>query len=95
MQPESFFPLDGICKSRSTHLVHFEAAKTVGKPDCWELLPSDIIMGELLGEGAFGEVYKGFLTGKLENTKVNHLYRKKANIAVAVKILKGTISLHL
>ena len=72
-----------------THPVHFEAAKTTSKPDCWELLPSDIIMGELLGEGAFGEVYKGFLTGKLENTKANHLYRTKASIVAAVKILKG------
>ena len=90
-QPESYFPLDGTSASRLTHPVHFEAAKTISKPDCWELLPSDIIMGELLGEGAFGEVYKGFLTGKLENIKVNHLYRNKANIVVAVKILKGII----
>ena len=72
--------------------MHFEAGKTIITADCWELLPSDIIMGDLLGEGAFGEVYKGFLTGKLQNTKVNHLYRTKANIEVAVKILKGTIN---
>ena len=78
IQPQSYLPLDDI-------------NETISKPDCWELLPSDIIMGDLLGEGAFGEVYKGFLTGKLDNAKVNHLHRTKANIAVAVKILNGTV----
>ena len=47
--------------------------------DDWELHPSDIIMGDMLGEGAFGEVYAGFLTkhGKIQCT------------TVAIKILKG------
>lgn len=52
--------------------------------DKWELLPCDIIMGHLLGEGAFGEVYEGCLGER--NSKIIHGYK---NVNVAIKILKG------
>lgn len=57
--------------------------------DMWELLPSDIVVGNLLGEGAFGEVYEGVLTRRIRNNKIKHYYKNAATTIVAVKILKG------
>ena len=57
--------------------------------DEWELCPTDITVDDLLGEGAFGEVYKGFLKGPLSNTRVKPEYRNLLHIPVAIKLLKG------
>ena len=52
--------------------------------DDWELHPSDIVMGDMLGEGAFGEVYVGYLMERGKSSKV-----QRNNTTVAIKILNG------
>ena len=64
----------------------------VGVPvDDWEVSPSDIVVDESLGEGAFGEVYKGFLKGPLTCNKVKPSYRNAVHVGVAIKLLKGRV----
>ena len=62
--------------------------------DNWELLPSDIVVGESLGEGAFGEVYKGLLKGPLTCSKIKPVYRNAVHVSVAIKLLKGSSKSH-
>jgi hypothetical protein len=57
--------------------------------DDWEVPPSDIIVDVSLGEGAFGEVYKGFLKGPITCSKVKPKYRNGVHVSVAIKLLKG------
>lgn len=57
--------------------------------DEWELDPANILVDQFLREGAFGEVYKGFLNGPLSNTKVKPEFRNLFHIPVALKLLKG------
>ena len=53
--------------------------------DSWEISPDYIIMDCMLGEGQFGEVYKGMIKGI-----VNNPYFKGSEASfVAVKILRG------
>jgi serine/threonine protein kinase len=51
--------------------------------DIWELERSDVTLGEKIGEGNFGEVYKGTLSGKM-NPKTG----MKSEYTVAIKTLK-------
>ena len=51
--------------------------------DSWEICPDCIIMDTMLGEGQFGEVYKGLI----KNGDVNNPYFKGSE-CVAVKILR-------
>ena len=57
--------------------------------DEWELSPSDVTVDKLLGEGAFGEVYSGYLKGPLANNKVKPEFRNALHLPVAIKLLKG------
>ena len=57
--------------------------------DEWEVPPSCVTIDDKLGEGAFGEVYKGYLKGPLDNNKLKPEYRNSVFIAVAIKLLKG------
>lgn len=59
------------------------------RTDEWELLPEQVFIEETLGEGAFGEVYKGVVKGPLSNPKVRHLVKTNICITVAIKLLKG------
>ena len=53
--------------------------------DSWEISPDYIIMDCMLGEGQFGQVYKGMIKGI-----VNNPYFKGSDASfVAVKILRG------
>ena len=61
------------------------------KMDKWELLPSEIIMEDTLGEGAFGLVYKAFIARSSLSSKVGQSYKCAATVTVAVKILKGNL----
>ena len=61
--------------------------------DEWELSPSEIIMDRCLGEGAFGEVYKGVLKGPVQCSKVPPSMRNTVPLVVAVKLLKCKILL--
>ena len=51
--------------------------------DSWEISPDCIIMDTMLGEGQFGEVYKGLI----KDGDVNNPYFKGSE-CVAVKILR-------
>ena len=57
--------------------------------DEWEISTDDVIVDELLGEGAFGEVYKGVIRGPLENPKISAVLRQAIGVPVAIKLLKS------
>ena len=55
----------------------------------WEISPEGIVMDEKLGEGTFGEVYKGIVVETYNNPHIEG-FLKKNNIGhVVVKFLKG------
>ena len=56
--------------------------------DEWELDPSQVFIEEQLGEGAFGDVYRG----NIKRTTGTH--SANTSMAVAIKLLKGMESLH-
>lgn len=56
--------------------------------DDWEILPTEVIMEDPLGEGAFGEVYKGVLKCPIINPKVRSSMKNSICTPVAVKLLK-------
>ena len=56
--------------------------------DEWEISTNDVIVEQQLGEGAFGEVYKGVIRGPLENPKISAVLRQAIGVPVAIKLLK-------
>ncbi len=62
--------------------------------DEWEIAPSEITVEHegKLGEGAFGEVYRGFLKGPLTNGKVKPEFRNALHLSIAIKLLKGSLN---
>ena len=65
------------------------AGHTRPNTDEWEISTDDIIMEEQLGEGAFGEVYKGVIRGPLGNPKISTIMRHSIGVPVAIKMLKS------
>lgn len=57
--------------------------------DEWEVVPSQVIVEENIGEGAFGEVLKGTIKGPLNNPKVPSALKNAICIPVAIKMLKS------
>ena len=66
----------------------------VPQVDDWEINPSDVVVfvDQKLGEGAFGEVYKGTVSGAClaKNSQLLSEFKKMACIPVAIKVLKCT-----
>ena len=56
--------------------------------DEWEIPASEVIMEKPLGEGAFGEVYKGVVKCPIVNPKVRPLVENALCTSVAIKLLK-------
>ena len=62
------------------------------KTDDWEVLPAHVIVEDCLGEGAFGEVFKGVITGPISNSRVRHMVKRNAICTqVAIKLLKSEL----
>ena len=60
--------------------------------DEWEISNDDVIVEQLVGKGAFGEVYKGVIRGPLENPKISAVLRQAIGVPVAIKLLKRKFS---
>ena len=56
--------------------------------DEWEIPANEVIMEKLLGEGAFGEVYKGIIKCPIVNPKVRSSAKTSICTPVAIKLLK-------
>ena len=56
--------------------------------DEWEIPANEVIMEKLLGEGAFGEVYKGIVKCPIVNPKVRSSSKSSICTTVAIKLLK-------
>lgn len=57
--------------------------------DEWEVPATEVIVESQLGEGAFGEVYKGVIKGPLTNPKISPMLKQSIGIPVAIKLLKS------
>ena len=60
--------------------------------DQWEVTPTEVIVNRQLGEGVFGEVYKGVIKGPLRNPKISPHLKQSIGAPVAIKLLKSKIN---
>ena len=86
---DNMFATVSFGSSRPSDLLTHTSHAPVSHDD-WEVPPSDIVVDQTLGEGAFGEVYKGYLKGPITCSKVMPVYRNSVHVGVAIKLLKGT-----
>lgn len=63
--------------------------------DSWEIPASHVIIKERLGEGCFGEVYKGSIQGVVSNPKLRSCLKSRPCQTVAIKLLKGQTSIYI
>ena len=56
--------------------------------DEWELPANEVIIEDCLGEGAFGEVYKGVVKCPIINPRVRSSVKNAFCTPVAIKLLK-------
>ena len=59
--------------------------------DEWEIPSNQVIIEGCLGEGAFGEVYKGILKCPVINPRVKMAVKNPICTPVAIKLLKGIV----
>ena len=57
--------------------------------DEWEIPANEVIMEDSLGEGAFGQVYKGVVKCPIINPKVRSSVKNAFCTPVAIKLLKS------
>ena len=62
--------------------------------DDWEIPANEVIMEKLLGEGAFGEVYKGIVKCPIVNPKIPSSAKNAICTPVAIKLLKRACISH-
>ena len=63
--------------------------------DAWEIPASHVIIEKRLGEGCFGEVFKGSIPGPISNPSLEPTLKNKPYQTVAVKLLKGQLHVHI
>ena len=63
--------------------------------DEWEIPPTQVIVEQTIGEGAFGEVVKGTVRGPLNNSKIPRALKTSICIPVAIKMLKSECNVTL
>ena len=56
--------------------------------DDWEIPACDVIINYQVGEGCFGEVYKGMIKGPISNPKIPASLKNVIYLTVAIKLLK-------
>ena len=71
----------------NTHRSISHTTLTAPKTDTWETKPSELDLQERIGEGAFGEVYKGTL--KYPSNKIRASSKNVTCMPVAIKLLKS------
>lgn len=74
---------------RNHLLLHAPTDPKLPEIDEWEIPPSEVIIEDPLGEGAFGEVYKGVVKGPLTCSHLKPTLRNAICTPVAIKLLKG------
>ena len=57
--------------------------------DDWEIPANEVIIEDSLGEGAFGEVFKGVIKCPITNPKVKSTAKNAFCTPVAIKLLKS------
>ena len=61
--------------------------------DEWEVSANEVIVEQQLGEGAFGEVFKGAMKGPIRNPKISSGLKHTIGLPVAIKLLKRKLHL--
>ena len=88
MRTQADLEMRRIFSVRNTEEVDYNLGRgnTLLQLDDWELNPGGIVLDEKLGEGAFGEVYKGILVETNNESQMEAFLRRGF---VAIKYLKG------